>query len=351
MLPPMAGLLAGSFFGSLGWVRPLSSWWPMVGWRTGLTTKASSLQAEVLRSRHWRLGRTGPVPRRWSLRQYWRRAPTTPSRGRLQSSTDASTCTQTWPVPPANDALLREFYISLGCALENLVLAARADGHQPTVTLDPGNAPDLVATVDLEPGPSIRDQLYESIGRRRSNRSEYTTDPVGPSTLMAMDDLVDGSVAPAGWVWLDTEPARQTFAHLLDAATVAHVADEEQSEDSFAWWRSSWGEVQAHRDGLNIDGVGLPPLITTLAKILPAPSRESADATFVERTRLQADTAAAFGVVTVDDPHALEAQLVGGRLLQRLHLWATANDLGFQHMNQITERIDRDRQQDRPSPF
>lgn len=66
---------------------------------------------------------------------------------------------------------------------------------------------------------------------------------------------------------------------------------------------------------------------------------------------MQANTTAAFGIVTVDDPHDLEAQLVGGRLLQRLHLWATTHDLAFQHMNQITERIDRDRQLDRPSPF
>lgn len=251
----------------------------------------------------------------------------------------------------ANDPLLREFYVSLGCALENLVLAARANGYQPAVTLDPGTAPDLAATVDLKPGPPTRDELYESIGRRRSNRSEYTTDPVPASSLAAMSDLLDDSVAPARLVWLDTGPARRTFADLLVAATEAHTGDEEQSQDSFAWWRASWDEVQTHGDGLNIDGVGLPPLISTLAKILPAPSRRSADATFVERTRIQAETAAVFGIVTVDDPYALEGQLAGGRLLERLHLWATTHDLGFQHMNQITERIDRDRQQDRPSPF
>jgi hypothetical protein len=249
----------------------------------------------------------------------------------------------------ANDPLRREFYISLGCALENLVLAARANGYQPTVTLDPGTAPDRVATVDLEPGAPISDELYEAIGRRRSNRSEYTTDPVPVSSLAAMSGLVDDSVGPARLTWLTTEPSRRTFADLLVAATEAHTADEEQSQDSFGWWRGSWDEVQTHRDGLNIDGVGLPPLITTLAKILPAPSRGSADATFVERTRIQADSAAAFGIVAVDDPYALGAQLAGGRLLERLHLWATTHNLGFQHMNQITERIDRDRQLDRPS--
>jgi hypothetical protein len=53
----------------------------------------------------------------------------------------------------------------------------------------------------------------------------------------------------------------------------------------------------------------------------------------------------------VADPHDAEQQLIGGRLLQRLHLAATVASLGLQHMNQITERIDRDQQLGRTSTF
>ena len=61
--------------------------------------------------------------------------------------------------------------------------------------------------------------------------------------------------------------------------------------------------------------------------------------------------AAAVGIVTINDPYALQQQLSGGRLFERLHLWATTNNLGFQYMFQITERIDRDREQGRSSTF
>jgi hypothetical protein len=66
---------------------------------------------------------------------------------------------------------------------------------------------------------------------------------------------------------------------------------------------------------------------------------------------IQTRSAAAFGVIVVDDPSSRAARLAGGRLVQRLHLWSAANGLGFQHMNQVTERIDRDRQLGRPAGF
>lgn len=251
----------------------------------------------------------------------------------------------------ANDALNRELDVSLGCAVENLHLAALARGRQPEVELVPGGPVDLVASVLLGAGSMVDSSLYRAIGSRHSNRSEYRSDPVPASTLASIDDLVDESVAPARLVWLTAAGDRQRFGDLLVEATRAHVADDEQSKASFAWWRSGWDAIQRHKDGLTIDGVGLRPLVRTLGKLLPAPSRQSADRTFVDRTVIQARSAAAFGVIAVDDPSARSERLAGGRLVQRLHLWCAANGLGLQHMNQITERIDRDRQLGREALF
>jgi len=251
----------------------------------------------------------------------------------------------------ANDALNRELDVSLGCALEDLHLAALARGRQPELELVPGGPVDLVASVQLGAGSVIDSSLYRAIGSRHSNRSEYRSDPVPASTLASMHNLADESVAPARLVWLTAAGDRQRFGDLLVEATRAHVADEGQSTESFAWWRSDWDAVQRNKDGLTIDGVGLRPLVRTLGKLLPAPSRQSADRTFVDRTVIQARSAAAFGVIVVGDPTARPERLAGGRLAQRLHLWSAATGLGFQYMNQITERIDRDRQRGHDAPF
>lgn len=247
----------------------------------------------------------------------------------------------------ANDALMRELYVSLGCALENLCLAAGARGRVTEVEVAQGDLDDLVASVHLAPGRPVQSPLHEVIGDRHSNRSTFEPAPVATQTLAAMDGLVDETVAPARLVWLTSTADRQEFADLLVEATRAHIADDEQSRASFAWWRNDWDDIQRLKDGLTIDGVGLPPLVRTLGKVLPGTSRAAADSTFLKRTAIQANSAAAFGVVVVDDPSSLAQRLAGGRLVQRLHLWCAAHDLGFQHMNQITERVDRDVEQGR----
>jgi ribosomal protein L30/L7E len=90
----------------------------------------------------------------------------------------------------------------------------------------------------------------------------------------------------------------------------------------------------------------------TLAKLLPASSRTTGDAFWLEQTRtVHTATAAAYGVLTVTDATQVESRLRGGTVLQRIHLAATAQGLGLQHMNQVTEAIDRQSVKGMPATF
>ena len=82
-----------------------------------------------------------------------------------------------------------------------------------------------------------------------------------------------------------------------------------------------------------------------MAKLLPAESRSAGDRFWVDQTRkTHTKTAAAYGIVAVPDAADPAHRLNGGRLLERTHLWAAANGIALQHMNQMTERADRERQ-------
>src|SRR6266404_2817429 len=81
----------------------------------------------------------------------------------------------------ALDPYLREEHIGMGCALENLMLAAPANGYAATAALLPGKLgpipaepkPQLLARVNLAPGKREENELYNAIPRRHTNRGPY----------------------------------------------------------------------------------------------------------------------------------------------------------------------------------
>jgi hypothetical protein len=242
------------------------------------------------------------------------------------------------------DPLLREQHVGLGCALENLVLAAAARGHDPTVTLMPtAGDPTHVATVELRAVAPQSSELYDAIGDRHSNRGPYMDTAVSDqllTTLTAQTTGLDGVEVR----WFTTNADKAVLGDLLAEATEAIVADAQQSIDSFEWFRNNRDDIDRHMDGLTLDGQGLGRLTLTMAKILPATSRSAGDQFWLTQTRtVHARTAAAYGIVTVVDADDPAQRLVGGRLTQRIHLAATSSGLALQYMNQITERIDRER--------
>lgn len=250
------------------------------------------------------------------------------------------------------DALDREHHIGLGCALENLVLAAAARGFKTTVTLLP-DAQDAthVATVSLMVGVKEASPLHDAIGDRHSNRGPYTASPVAADDIGRLESVGAG-LDGVGVRWFTSSGDRAALGDLIIDATQAIIDDEQQSKDSFAWLRMTPDTIDAHMDGLTLDTQGLSPLVLAAAKILPATSRVAGDRFWLDQTRtVHTKTAAAYGVIVVADPDDPRQRLVGGRLLQRLHLAATVEGLGLQHMNQITERVDRDVAQGQPAMF
>lgn len=252
-------------------------------------------------------------------------------------------------VMPTVDPYRRERTIALGAAIENAVVAAPAKGLTPSVRLLPeGPDADLMARIEVRPAHVELTELAEAISNRRTNRGPYRPDAVAADLLAELAALA-GDGARLGWV-VQAGPRRVLGELLVDAAQ-AVVDDDAMSRDGYSWFRPTEAAVGARRDGLTVAGQGLAAPVRAAAKLVPSlASRSMADATWVKQTKnVHTRTAAAYGVVLVDDPYARADQLAGGRLAQRVHLTATTRDLALQHMNQITERIDRDRAGGRPA--
>jgi len=253
----------------------------------------------------------------------------------------------------AFDPYLREMHIGLGCAVENMMLAAAAHGHEARLTLVEGTLepvpaaprPNLVATIELAPGPRRQDELYDAIPRRHTNRAPYDRGrAIAPELLHSLQSLA-GESASLKLLLFGAESERKRLADLMVAATETIIADTSMVDDSQRWFRQRWADVQKFRDGPTLDTAGLSPLVTALAKLAPAPSPERNHRYWLDATRdVQVPSAPVLGLIAVEALYDRAQTIHAGRAWQRMHLFATARGLAMQPINQPVELVDRERQ-------
>ena len=270
----------------------------------------------------------------------------------------------------AIDPYLREMYEGLGCALENLVLAAEAKGYTYNLKLIPNpTSKTHVANINLVTNTNTKSNhsrignttstnssnssdlseplsLYNAIPHRHTNRGPYDKNkPVTQDILQSLGSL-GKTISPEGAMtvfWFTTLEERRKVGDLILQATQAIVADKQQSYDDFKWYRASWQDIQTYKDGLTVDASGSSWYIEVLAKILPPISEKEYDNSQLQLAKdTYVATAAAFGIIAVHDIFDNIQRLQGGMFYQRMHLWATSNGLAMQPMNQMTERADRE---------
>ena len=250
------------------------------------------------------------------------------------------------------DPYLRELHIGLGCAIENMVRAARAYGYEAAVTLLGGTLagpaspphPEPVAVLDLASARPRPDALFDAIGRRHTDRAAYdAARPVPSDALEAMWETFKEDPEVRLFLYSATEERRQ-FGAAVVAATERIVDDPRMIEDSQRWFRHRWADVQRLRDGPTLDAAGLPAWMTAAAKLLPPPSPETNHRYWLDATRdVQVKTTALFGLIAVRDLYDRGQALRAGRLWQRLHLLAVSRGLAMQPINQPVELADRER--------
>ena len=241
------------------------------------------------------------------------------------------------------DPLRREMYLSLGCAVENVVLAGPPGGWQPTVTLMPDPArTGHVARIRLSPAPVAHSPLFAAVPKRRTNRGAYDTGhPLGADVVAGLRGQI-GAGSGVRLLWLAAEKSKNLFGGLTVRATEAIIADPRQAADDFAWYRTGWQQIQSRKDGITIDASGQSPLIRAAAKLLGTSRRQNHDGWLRATRDTHVATAAAFGILMVRDRLDAVQRLETGRVWQRMHLWATTQGLAVQPLNQVLERIDRE---------
>lgn len=137
----------------------------------------------------------------------------------------------------ALDPTRRQLYISCGCALFNLRVALAADEREIVVERFPDpHQPTLVARVTLtgertEWTPLAR--LDAQIGRRRTNRRQFTSDPVSPELRFEVIRAVDEEESV--FFEIRTDDQREVIAELSQQADAVQNADPAYRAELRAW--------------------------------------------------------------------------------------------------------------------
>ncbi|MFV8834734.1 hypothetical protein [Aquisalimonas sp.] len=241
------------------------------------------------------------------------------------------------PVVDPDDHAL---FMSLGCALENLVIAAETAGAQATPEYFPDDAEPGTIRVQLtEPGPTREDsrdpdpaRLFAAIPVRQSTRRGYDGRPFSPAAIAGLEAA---AAEPLVFTQIITDRnAVEIVANHAEAACQAQFRDPAFVAELMHWIRFSRKEAETFRDGLAARTMGLPPvprwLGLWLMRLATGPKREAT------RTANQLRSASALMVfsVTADTP---EAWVRAGRSFERSALWATAEGMKHAHANMPCE--------------
>jgi nitroreductase len=220
------------------------------------------------------------------------------------------------------DPSQRELHISVGCALENLLIAARAFGYQSEVShFPPHIGADCVASVVMHPPAALagpKGGLLDAITRRQTSRRPFRPRAVPADDLRRLQAVCGD---------------RQVMLYLTDDAGVKRRLEQLVAEaDARLFAEPAYREELARWIG---DGVfGTSWLLSKLGQL--AVTYLNVGARTAKHDSELLHSAPEIGILaTHDDDRA--SQVRAGQQFQRLCLQAELAGLGVQPMSQLCQ--------------
>lgn len=220
-------------------------------------------------------------------------------------------------------------YASLGCAAENLVLAAQAAGLTGHCSYD---AAKSSALVDLEPVPPSRSALFEAIPSRQCSRVEYDGTELSSAQLSLLEQAGCGSGVSV--MLLTAKQQKEQVIEFVMEGNSAQFCDSRWAEELKTWIRFNARDAVRTGDGLYGPVMGSPDVPRWLGLLFMSLAFSVTNQNRKDVKHIRSSGAIAVFFSEADDkPHWIEA----GRCYQRLALQAAALDLRTAFINQPVE--------------
>ena len=231
---------------------------------------------------------------------------------------------------PAVDPDDHHLFVSLGCAAENLTIAALANGLNAQPNTNPSESGAI--NLSLEPTKPKLSDLYSAIPLRQSTRTEYDSRSLSNQELSLLEKAGNGKGVR---VLLITEKnATEKILEFVTQANSAQMSDSAFMAELKSWIRFNRTQAMSSGDGLYAGISGNPNLPTWLGKLAfdMAFKPKSENDKYARHVRSSAGIAV-FVSEANDRSHWIET----GRCFQRFALQATAIGVRNALLNQPVE--------------
>ena len=231
---------------------------------------------------------------------------------------------------PAVDPDDHHLFASLGCAAENLAVAAASRGRVGELTFDP--SAETAIRFDYSSGAIADAALSDAIPARQSTRAAYDGGPVSAADLATLEQAAR---LPGVDVTLITERADlDAIGDLIIAANTSQMADPAFVRELKLWLRFNPHAALQQGDGLFSATTGNPSLPDWLGPRM----FDWAFTAKAENEKYAQQIASSAGVAVFSAARAdPEHWVLAGRACQRFALQATALGLKHAFLNQPVE--------------
>ena len=231
---------------------------------------------------------------------------------------------------PAVDPDDHHLYITLGCALENLFIAASATGRPGEITVGAGEAAAI--TYAFTQGAAVPSPLLAAIPLRQSTRTNFDGAPIPAPNLAALH--ASSSLMGVAHSFVTDGRTIDEIGNLVVAANDRQMADPAFMRELRQWIRFSPGTALALGDGLFSATSGSPPLPDWLgAVVFPLFFSASSESRKYAAQIASSSGLAIFSAEKSDPLHWIQV----GRACQRFALAATSLGLKCAFVNQPVE--------------
>lgn len=225
----------------------------------------------------------------------------------------------------------RELWLSLGCALENLLIAARAIGYATEVTYPDTGEVIRVGLIEDTPQAS---KLFDAIPLRQNTRSEYDGQPV---TSTDFDRMQKVGLEPNVTLHFVTQSNElETVLEYVNQGNVTQYSDKAFVNELIHWLRFNKREALASLDGLYSRCSGNPEVPRWLGQMFVSGGKPQQEAD-VDAKKLRSSSGAVVIASTSDDK---TTWVRTGQVYERLALTLTSLEIKSAFLNQPIEVTD-----------